>query len=108
MFRRRSVYLKVLLGLLAVYLLAGFFLAPVIVRQFVLPSVQKSLVPTLAVETIRTNPLTLSTTLEGITLEPAEEDGRLLAVERVYARVSITSVFRFHPVVANITIDTPE
>lgn len=93
--------------LLMIYLLGGFFAAPFAIKKLILPKVQERLVPSLEVTKIRTNPFLLSASLEGINLSDSAL-GQFAKVEQARARISFSSLWRFHPVIAEIELTRPE
>ena len=71
--RRRRRLLLWLAGLFAAYALAGFFLAPVVVRQQAVRHASAALRRPVTIEQVRINPLTCSLTVRGLAV--AAHDG---------------------------------
>jgi len=81
---RRAVAI-VLASLVAAYGLAGFLLAPGLVRGALLRGLGEALVTKPALERVRVNPFALSLTLEGLAIADARGD-TVAGVGRLYAR----------------------
>lgn len=81
----RRIVLIVLAGLVAAYGLAGFLLAPGLVRGALLDGLGRALVTKPALERVRVNPFALSVTLEGLAVTDARGD-TVASVGRLYAR----------------------
>lgn len=93
-------------GLLAAYLLIGFFVVPAIIKwqlQKQLPGITKRQA---AVKQVKFNPLTLSLTIRGLSLD--EPDGRRFAsFDEFYVNFQTSSLFRWAWTFKEIRLDRP-
>lgn len=87
---RRAVLLPVVLFIL--YVLAGFFLTPQLIRWFVLPAVNERLTGEVTIEKIATNPLVFSGTLQGFLLRDTSGEA-VFSAGRMHANFQIVSAF---------------
>ena len=93
-------------GLFGLYLVFGFFLVNPLAQKL-LPWVgERTLASRLTADEVRFNPLTLETTVSGLTL--AEMDGKPLAgFERLYLNLETTGLFRWAVRVADVELERP-
>ncbi len=91
--RRRRRLVPGLLGFFAIYSLAGFFLAPVIVKQQLVKHASAALHRPVTVEQVRVNPWALALTIRGLAV--AGHDGTELAGwDEFHANFQASSLFR--------------
>jgi uncharacterized protein involved in outer membrane biogenesis len=94
------------LALFALYTLAGFFLAPRLVRNLLIENVQKTLGVTPSVGEIQVNPLRLQLDVRDFSL-PAANGEKLLGFEHFSVNVSASSIWRRALVFGDIRIEAP-
>ena len=98
--------LLVLLVLLLLYTLAGFFLTPLLVKRQLEGYVKEDLGRRLAIERVRFNPFSLDMVLEGASM--TEADGRpLLAFDRFEANVQLRSLADWAWVFSEVLLERP-
>src|ERR1700690_511113 len=98
--------LAVVVILFAVYTLAGFFLAPRLVRNLLTENIQKTLGVTPAVGEIHVNPLRLQMDMRDFSLS-ATNGAKLLGFERFSVSVHLASIWRRALVLGDIAIEAP-
>jgi hypothetical protein len=98
--------LTVIVLLFSLYTLAGFFLAPLLVRSLLVANIQKTLGVTPEVGEIHVNPLTLKLDLRNFSL-PAASGNKLLGFEHFSVNVSPASIWRRALVFGDIVLDAP-
>ncbi len=107
--RRRSPLGKTLLiaaALLLVYTLAGFFLAPPLIKRQLEGYVKTDLGRRLTIERVRLNPFSLDLVFEGASL--TEADGKpLLAFDRFGANVQLRSLADWAWVFSEVRLERP-
>jgi hypothetical protein len=92
--RRYRRLLLWIAGLFVAYTLAGFLLAPVIVKQQLIKHASAALHRTVAIEQVRVNPLAFSLTIRGLSV--TDRDGTELAGwDEFYANFQASSLFRW-------------
>jgi hypothetical protein len=79
-------------ALFAVYTLAGFFIAPPLIRSAILANLDKTLTTKASLRRVRVNPLALSLTLEGLEI-PDSGGTSAVSFSKLYLRFSIFSPF---------------
>ncbi len=98
--------LLVAVALLLVYTLAGFFLAPPLIKRQLEGYVKADLGRRLTIERVRLNPFSLSLLLEGASL--TEADGKpLLAFDRFGANVQLRSLADWAWVFSEVRLERP-
>ncbi|MGF1449769.1 MAG: DUF748 domain-containing protein [Opitutales bacterium] len=105
--RLRKRLLFVLLCLPLLYVAGGFLLTPSLIRWFVLPAVNEQLNGELTIESIATNPLRLSGTLEGLKVVDAQGETALSA-DLIYGNLQIRSLFEQRWNVYRVELVKPE
>lgn len=98
--------LALLVLVFAAYTLAGFLLAPRLVRSLMIENVQKSLGVTPVVGDITVNPLRLRIEVHDFLL-PAANGDRLIGFERLSVSARAASLWRLSLVFGDIEIDAP-
>lgn len=109
MTRRRLLTRIVLIGVpaaIALYALVGFFGVPLLISKVLLPRLSENLHGRATAQTVRCNPFKLTVTLEG--LEVVDEAGkRLVACDRAYANLQVSTLWRGGPHLKIVTLDRP-
>ncbi len=98
--------LAVILLLFILYTLAGFFLAPRLLRSLLTENIQKTLRVTPAVGDIHVNPLRLRVEIEDFSL-PGTGGARLLGFEHFSVDLRLASLWHGGLVFGDIVIDAP-
>ena len=93
--------------LVIIYTLVGFFLVPMGIKKAMETGVDKTIAGKFSAESVRFNPYTLEGRIRGLEVR-TREDVPLAAVEAVYVNLSVTSVFKFAPVIDAVRIDGPK
>ena len=104
--RRVALSLPVLIivGLLVLYALAGFFLAPYLIKRQIPSFAQEKLGAQAALAEARVNPFLLTVELKGFRLA---EKQPLLAFDRLFVDLEASSIFRWAWTFADIVIERP-
>lgn len=98
--------LAVIALLFIVYTLAGFFLAPRLVRSLLVENIQRTLQVTPTVGDIRVNPLSLRVQVQDFSL-PAASGAKLLGFEHFSVDLRFASLWRGAMVFGDIVLDAP-
>jgi hypothetical protein len=105
--QRHRRLLIVCAGLIAVYTLAGFFLAPWLVERQAVKAVAGQFDSELRLERVAVNPYVLSLTIDGLELDdPAGEP--LARARRIHVNFQTSSLFRWALTFAEFRLDAPE
>lgn len=100
--RRYRRLLLWIAGLFVAYILAGFLLAPVIVKQQLVKHASAALHRNVAIGQVRVNPLALSLTIRGLSV--TDRDGTELAGwDEFYANFQASSLFRWSVQLASLS-----
>ncbi|MGQ0525947.1 MAG: DUF748 domain-containing protein [Betaproteobacteria bacterium] len=101
-----SLPFLIIAGLLVLYTLAGFFLAPYLIKREVPRFAQDKLAAQGTLAEVRVNPFLLTVELKGFNL--AERENRpLLAFDRLFIDLEASSFFRWAWTFADITLEQP-
>jgi hypothetical protein len=107
-FRRLCQRLAVGLAVLtAVYALAGFFLAPYLLKKLLPQYAAEQLHARLTMDAIRINPLLFTCEIRGLRLAQEGEDDPIFAVERLFVDFETESLFRRAWTFADLVIEKP-
>jgi len=107
-FRRLCLRLSVGLAVLfTVYALAGFLLAPSLLKRFLPQYVAEQLHARLTMDAVRINPILFTCEIKGLRLEQEGEDEPILAVERLFVDFETESLFRRAWTFADLVIEKP-
>src|ERR1017187_3048567 len=98
--------LAVVVILFGVYTLAGFFLAPRLVRNLLTENIEKTLGVSPAVGEIRVNPLRLQLDVSEFSL-PAANGTKLLGFEHFTVHIDVASIWRRALVFGDIEVEAP-
>ena len=89
-----------------IYTLAGFFLAPYLVKRQLTAYVSETLGRQMSVEQLRLNPYALTLDVSGLALK--EPDGSpILSFDRLFVNFELKSLFRWAWTFAEISLDRP-
>jgi uncharacterized protein involved in outer membrane biogenesis len=94
-------------SLLAAYAIAGFLVAPPIVRNQVESNLTERLGRKVAVERVRINPFALSASVQGFSLKETDGSTNAVAFEELYVNFTLSSLFRLAPVIEDIRLAGP-
>jgi uncharacterized protein involved in outer membrane biogenesis len=94
-------------GVLAVYAIAGFLVAPPIVRSQLESVLAGQLGRKVTVERVRINPFALSASVLGLSVKEREGEGSLVAFDELYLDFTLSSLFRLAPVVEEVRLVKP-
>jgi len=92
--KRRRRFLTALASVIVLYTLAGFFLAPWLVKSMAVSGARDALGVTLSIERVAINPYVLSLEIEGLELDDPE-GAPLTKIERVFVNFQLSSLFRW-------------
>ncbi len=81
-------------GVIALYALAGFFLAPWLTERTLVSTLKERLALDTELEALAINPFTLSLTIDGLVIREAD-GSTLFAFERLYVNFQLSSLFRW-------------
>ena len=108
--RLRRIFLSlpvlIIAGLLVLYALAGFFLAPYLIKRQIPSFAQERLGARAALAEARVNPFLLTVELRGFQLAENEKQP-LVAFDRLFVDLEASSLFRWAWTFADIVIERP-
>jgi hypothetical protein len=99
--------IRVIAAILIVYALAGFFLAPWLVKKNVIDIVADTMGAELRLEKVAINPFVLSLRVDGLAMEDPE-GSPFLRVRQVFVNFQLSSLFRWAWTFDEVRIDAPE
>ncbi len=102
--RNSLVGVAAFFGVVAV---AGFFIAPPILKNVLVKKLPEMLHRTVAIRDIALNPFALSVTVRGFVLNDRGAPGPFLSFERLYVNLEAVSLFRGGPIVKEIRLERP-
>jgi uncharacterized protein involved in outer membrane biogenesis len=105
--KKKKIIVWILAGVLVVYTLAGFAVAPMVIRHILEKTVSQALNRQVAVNSIRVNPYTLSVTLIGLSVSD-DLTGHLLSLDQCQANAQLSSIFRWALVLKSVTLGAPD
>jgi uncharacterized protein involved in outer membrane biogenesis len=105
---RRGKILAVAGALLALFAIAGFLVAPPLVKSKLESTLAEALQRKVTVEAVRVNPFAPSLTVRGLAVRERDGEALFAGFDELYANVSWTSVLRLAPVVEEITLSGPK
>jgi len=107
-FRRLCLRLSVgLAALFTLYALAGFLLAPSLLKRLLPQYAAEQLHARLTMDAIRINPILFTCEIKGLCLEQEGDDDPILAVERLFVDFETESLFRRAWTFADLVIEKP-
>ena len=92
---------------LALYAILGFLVAPPIVRSQLETRLTELLGRKVSVERVRINPFALSASVLGFSVKEKDGDANLLAFDELYVNFTLSSLFRFAPVIEEVSLVKP-
>lgn len=104
--RRLFIFGIGLASLLAIYTLAGFFLAPYLITRYIPQYAAEQLHVQVRFEKVRINPLLFTCEAEGLSLQ-AEEDEPFFSAQRLSIDFELESLFRRAWTFGNFVIENP-
>jgi hypothetical protein len=105
--RRLRVTAIIVTSVFAIFTLAGFFGVPWLVGYLARGRVADSLHRRVAVGAIRFNPYTLRFSADALHVSEREGSGDFAAVGQIRFKASWSSLYRFAPIIQEVTIDAP-
>jgi uncharacterized protein involved in outer membrane biogenesis/outer membrane protein OmpA-like peptidoglycan-associated protein len=103
---KRKIVLWILVGIFALYTLAGFVAAPMVIRHILETKVSQALSRQVKVDTVRVNPYTLSVKLTGLSVSD-KTAATLLSLDQLEANAQISSLFRRALVIKSVLLVGP-
>ena len=94
-------------GVLAVYAILGFLVAPPVVRWQLERALTEQLGRQVTVERVRINPFALSASIQGFALKTRGGDADDFTFDELYLNVATSSLFRLAPVVESLRLAKP-
>lgn len=98
--------LIVLAGILALYTIAGFFLAPWAVKKIALKQIGIGLGRPVSIGAVSVNPYSLVLGIKEISIKE-KEGGDFISVSSLSVDLSMASLFRLAPVISGAELDSP-
>ncbi len=98
---------KIALAIVLLYGLLGFIAVPLIVYHVVSPRLATRLGRPVSVARFRFNPYQLKVDIRGLHLGDREAGAKFVDIGHLSVKASWTSIFRFAPVVGELTIEQP-
>lgn len=92
------------LALVALYAIVGFFVVPPVAKKLIVDNAREKLGRMVSIEGLTFDPFTLAATAKGFRMMEADGKTTFVAFDRLDLDGSITSVYRFAPVVDRITL----
>jgi uncharacterized protein involved in outer membrane biogenesis len=96
-----------IVGVVVFIAVAGFLVAPPIVKWQAQKRLSALLHRTVAIESVSINPFALSTEVDGFQVSERDGSGVALGFDSFYARLSYETLVRFAPVVAEARLERP-
>lgn len=100
------IFIGLLIGLPILYILVGFFVAPIIAKNVIEKRIAESVGHDIAVNSIRINPLEFTISAENIAINDPER-GPLISLQRLFVDFEIISLFMDTTVVARVILEQP-
>jgi uncharacterized protein involved in outer membrane biogenesis len=94
-------------SVLALYAIAGFLVAPPIVRSQLESILGEQLGRKVAVERVRINPFALSAAVTGFAIKDRDGVGNFFVFDELYVDFTLSSLFRFAPVIESVHLAGP-
>jgi len=94
-------------GLLALYAILGFLVAPPIVRSQLERALTEELGRMVTIERVRINPFAFSASVHGFRVKERDGGADAIAFEDLYANFTLSSIFRLAPVVEALRVVKP-
>jgi uncharacterized protein involved in outer membrane biogenesis len=98
--------LRVVVALLVLWAIVGFFVLPGILRPIIERKLAENLHRTVTLKHLSLNPFALSATLEGVDVKD-KGGGPFFSFESLYVNAQATSIFRGGPVLRAVTLTKP-
>lgn len=105
--KRTKICLGIAAALLVLYSLAGFVVAPIVVRHLLQHTVSERLHRTVSVDMIRFNPYTFTLALRDLSVAD-ETAPSLIGWDRLEVNAQLSSVFRQALVLKSVTLESPQ
>ena len=105
--KRMKICLWIAAALVVLYSLAGFVVAPIVVRHLLQHTVSETLHRTVSVDMIRFNPYTFTLALRDLSVAD-ETATRLIGWDRLEVNAQMSSVFRQALVLKSVTLEGPQ
>jgi membrane-bound inhibitor of C-type lysozyme len=102
---RKSLWISA--GVIVVYALSGFFLAPWLIEKTATDTVREQFGTELSFERVSLNPFALSLELNGLELDQPDS-APFLTVERIFVNFQLSSIFRWAWTFREFHIESPE
>ncbi len=99
--------LFVVLAFFALYVIAGFFLIPPLLKSIAVQKLTESLHRKTAIREVKVNPFSLSITVSGFSLAERQAPGTFASFEELFVSFSPSSITRRAPVVRELRIAKP-
>jgi uncharacterized protein involved in outer membrane biogenesis len=93
-------------GIIAALLLFATFILPLITRSQAVKAIEAETGRKARIEKISLNPLTLSITVKGLSIE-AKEGGSFISIARLHASLGLASIYRRALILSEVSIDSP-
>jgi len=105
--RRLKIVLFCLVALLAVIGIAGFFIAPPIVKSVALDKLSQTLKRPVSIQTIKINPYALTATIRGFEIKEPSGQEKFLAFDELYVNLDSMSIFKRALIIKEIKLTGP-
>lgn len=94
-------------GILAVIMVAAYFIVPPILKSFLIRSLTENLHREVALREISVNPLRLTVTLESFQIKDREGNDNFVSFDRLFLNIDAFSIFRRALILKEITLTNP-
>ncbi len=94
-------------ALLVVVAVAGFLVAPPVLKSLLVTKVPAVLHRKVAVRQVAVNPFALSVTIRGFVLDDRNASGPFLSFDELYVNLGLASLFRGGPIVKEVRLERP-
>lgn len=99
--------LLVLAGVVVLYTIIGFLVAPPILKSVLSKKLTEALHRTVTIQTIRLNPYVLSISIKGLLIKNLEKTDTFVSFDEFYANLQSFSLFKLAPVLKEVKLRTP-
>jgi outer membrane protein OmpA-like peptidoglycan-associated protein len=104
--KKKKIVLWIAAGVLALYIVAGFVGAPMVIRHLLENNVSRQLGRNVTVTQVRTNPFTFSARLSGLSVSDATAT-TLIAVDQLEINLQLISVVKMAAVIKSVVLTAP-
>jgi uncharacterized protein involved in outer membrane biogenesis len=105
--KKLKTILIVLLSIIFVYTVAGFFILPPVLKSVLSKNLTQALHRSVTIEKIRLNPYTLAAEVGGLSVRDRDGEDMLASFRSLFLDVEWISIFRLSPVIREVRLEKP-